>query len=151
MKRRYNFSLWVGFLFVLAGLFSYIPIFAQFPLTRDFPWVNLLLLVAGGGLLAIGLMRSFRQPQLFRGKIFGSILTVLSVAGIGLFLHGVFYHARQIPPSPEAPRVGQKAPDFTLPDQNGNPVTLAGLLAAPLAPGQARASAVLLIFFRGTW
>jgi hypothetical protein len=137
---------------VLVGLFSYIPIFTQFPVTRDFPWANLLLLVAGGGLLALGLARSFRKPQLYRGKIVGSILTLLSVSGVSLFLYGIFYHARLLPPSGAAPRVGQKAPDFTLPDQNGNAVTLAGLLASPLAePGHAQARGVLLIFYRGHW
>jgi peroxiredoxin len=51
-----------------------------------------------------------------------------------------------------APQAGQKAPDFTLPDQNGNAVTLAGLLAPPQGgPGNGRANAVLLIFYRGYW
>ena len=48
--------------------------------------------------------------------------------------------------------VGDKAPDFTLPDQNGKPVTLAELLASPSAgTAGARANGVLLIFYRGYW
>src|SRR5438094_5347539 len=47
MKRRWNFSLWAGFFLVVVGLVSYVPFFALFPVTRDFPWVNLLLFGAG--------------------------------------------------------------------------------------------------------
>src|SRR2546428_3279333 len=151
MKRCWNLSLWAGFLLVVAGVLSYIPIFALFPITRDFPWANLLLFLAGGVLLGRGLLRAFRQPELYRGKILGSILIALSVAVVSLFVFGVFYEFRQVPASAAAPRVGQKAPDFTLPDQNGKPVTLAELLSSPPGAGSARANGVLLIFYRGYW
>ena len=131
---------------------SYVPLFALFPITRDFPWVNLLLLGAGVVLLCGGLKRSFRQPELYRGKIFGSIVAVLSVAGIGMFTFGLFYQARQIPVATGAPGVGQKAPDFTLPHQNGRTVTLASLLSpAKGGAANAKANGVLLIFYRGHW
>ncbi len=152
MKRCWNLSLWAGFLLVVAGVLSYIPIFALFPITRDFPWANLLLFLAGGVLLGRGLLRAFQQPELYRGKILGSILTALSVAVVSLFVFGVFYEFRQVPASAAAPRVGQKAPDFTLPDQNGKPVALAELLSSPPpGAGSARANGVLLIFYRGHW
>lgn len=151
MKRRRNFSLGAGFFLVLAGLVSYIPFFALFPITRDFPWANLLLLAAGGVLLCAGLRRAFRQPELYRGKIFGSILATLSVVGVGLFAYGVFYEARQLPAASAAPRVGQTAPDFSLPDQNGQTVTLTELLSSPAGVPSAKAKAVLLIFYRGHW
>jgi len=124
MKRRWNFSLWTGFLIVLAGLGSYIPFFALFPVTRDFPWANLLLLAIGGVLVCVGLTRAFKQPEVYRGRIFGSILVVLSIAAIGLFGYGLFYEARQIPSATAAPRVGEKAPDFTLPSTAGQKVKL---------------------------
>ena len=152
MKRRWNLLLWAGFLLVLAGLLSYIPLFALFPVTRDFPWANLLLFIAGGVLLSAGLIRAFRQPELYRGKILGPILATLSVAGVSLFAFGIFYQARQLPSSMAASRVGQKAPDFSLPDQNGKLVTLAELLALPpVRTAGARANGVLLIFYRGHW
>jgi len=51
----------------------------------------------------------------------------------------------------ETPIVGQKAPDFTLQDTSGHPVTLAQLLSSPV-PGSAEPpKAVLLIFYRGYW
>ena len=139
-----------GFLLVLAGLLSYVPLFALFPITRDFPWVNLLLLAAGGVLLCAGMRRSFKQPEVYRGKIFGSIMAVLSFAGIGMFAWGLFYQARQIPAAMGAPSLGQTAPDFALPDQNGKTVTLANLLS-PTANGTAKANGALLIFYRGHW
>jgi len=152
MKRHWNVSLWTGFLLVLAGLLTYVPVFALFPITRDFPWVNLLLFLVGGGVLTTGLIRAFKKPEFYRGKVFGPILTTLSVVGISLFIYGIFIHARQLPPSTAAPHVGQKAPPFTLPDQNGKPVSLADLLSSP-PPGTktAKASGVLLIFYRGHW
>ncbi len=42
----------------------------------------------------------------------------------------------------KAPKVGQPAPAFTLPDANGNPVSLAGLLAK---------GPVVITFYRGEW
>jgi len=152
MKRRRNLLLWAGFLFVVVGLVSYVPFFALFPMTRDFPWVNLSLFGVGAVLLGKGLGQAFGQPQLYRGKVFGPILTALSLAGIGFFCYGLLFVARQLPPATAAPRVGQKAPDFTLPDQDGKPVTLAELLksAPPGAPG-GKANGALLIFYRGHW
>ena len=81
MKRRWNFLIWAGFVLVVIGLMSYVPFFALFPITRDFPWVNLLLFGGGAVLLGAGLRRAFKQPELYRGKTLGSLLGALSVAG----------------------------------------------------------------------
>jgi hypothetical protein len=61
--------MWVGFLIVVAGLLSFVPVFAQFPATRDFPWVNLLLFAAGLALLGLGLVRAYRHPDRYRGRV----------------------------------------------------------------------------------
>jgi hypothetical protein len=146
MKRNWNWSLWAGFLFALAGFLSY-TFFVQFPLTRDFPWANFLLFGIGGILLIVGLTRAFGKPKLYRGKVFGTILTILSVLVFALFSYIVFYELKQLPASAEAPRVGQKAPEFTLPDQNDKQVALADLILSPAGkPGGA-----VLIFYRGFW
>ena len=142
MKRCWNWPLWAGFLLALAGLFSY-AVFAQFPITRDFPWANLLLFGAGGILLILGLARAFGRPQLYRGNIFGSILGILSLLAFALFAYGAFYLVRQMPASAGAPRVGEKAPEFTLPDQNGKLVALPDLLSG--------SRGAVLIFYRGHW
>jgi hypothetical protein len=142
MKKSWNWTLWIGFLLVLAGFFSY-PFFVLFPATRDFPWANLLLFGMGGILLVVGLARAFGRPQVYRGKIFGPILAVVSLLASALFGYGAFYLVRQMPVSAGAPRVGEKAPVFTLREQNGKPVALADLLST-------RRGAVL-IFYRGHW
>jgi hypothetical protein len=106
----------------------------------------------GSVLLIARLVRAFGKPKLYRGKIFGSTLTVLSLMIVGFFAYAVFYTLRQLPPSNGAPRIGQKAPDFTLPDQNDKPVSLANLLSAPASGiSTNKPSAVLLIFYRGFW
>ena len=141
MKRNWNWSLWVGFFFVFVGLFSY-TFFAQFPITRDFPWANLLLFAVGGILLVAGLVRAFGRPQLYRGKIAGPILALLSLLIFSFFAYELFYVLRQVPASTSAPRVGEKAPEFVLPDQNGKPIALADLISPKGA---------VLIFYRGHW
>jgi hypothetical protein len=141
-KRSWNWSLWIGFLFALAGFLSY-TFFAQFPVTRDFPWANLFLFAVGGILLVLGLFRAFGKPQAYRGKIFGLILATLGILMFAFFSYVFFYQLRQVPPSTGAPRVGQKAPNFTLPDQDGKDVALGDLIS--------RSKAVALIFYRGFW
>ena len=95
MKRSWNWSLWIEFLFALAGFLSY-TFFAQFPVTRDLRWANLFLFCAGGILLVLGLVRAFGKPKLYRGKIFGPILAVLGVLVFGFFSYLIFYELRQV-------------------------------------------------------
>jgi hypothetical protein len=70
--RQFNWPLYVGFLFVLIAVFSYPAVFVWSPVTRDFPWVNLLLFVValflcgkeyGGDLRATGSVRRFRKSS----------------------------------------------------------------------------------------
>jgi hypothetical protein len=142
MKRKWNWPIWVGFVVTVGGLLSY-GFFAQFPITRDFPWANLLLLGVGAALLISGLFRAFGRPQLYRGKIFGSILTAIALFLFAFFSYEIFYVLRQIPLSAHALRLGEKAPDFMLLDQNEQPVGLGDLLSG--------SRAVVLIFYRGFW
>lgn len=142
MKRNWNWPIWAGLVVAVGGLFSY-EFFVQFPITRDFPWANLLLFGIGGALLIFGLFRAFGRPQLYRGKIFGSIFASIALFLFAFFSYEIFYVLRQVPLSAQAPRVGEKAPEFTLEDQNEKAVALADLLA--------RSKAVALIFYRGFW
>jgi hypothetical protein len=142
MTRKWNWPIWAGFLVAVGGLVSY-TFFARFPITRDFPWANLLLFGIGGALLIVGLFHAFGRPQLYRGKIFGSIFTAIALFLFAFFSYEIFYVLHQVPLSSQAPRVGEKAPEFTLVDPNGKPVALADLLSG--------SKAVVLIFYRGFW
>lgn len=142
MKRRWNWAVWIGFVVAVGGLFSY-QFFAQFPITRDFPWANLSLFGIGLALLIVGLFRAFGRPQVYRGKVFGSIFTAIAVLIFAFFSYEIFYALRQVPASTGAPRVGQKAPDFFLLDQNGTPVGFGDLLS--------NSNGAVLIFYRGFW
>jgi cytochrome oxidase Cu insertion factor (SCO1/SenC/PrrC family) len=90
-----------------------------------------------------GSSHGFQSPAIFHGKIFGSIFTVIALFLFAFFSYEIFYVLRQVPLSAQAPRVGEKAPEFTLVDQNGKPVALADLLSS--------SRAVALIFYRGFW
>ena len=127
---------------VLLAAFSFLFLI-RFPAMRDFPWLNLLLFAAGALLLAAGLRRAFLQPDRYRGKVSGVILSLLSLAIFGLFYYGTFVLTADIPSASSAPRPGATAPDFTLSDATGRPVSLSDLLK--------KNRAVLLIFYRGYW
>jgi hypothetical protein len=143
VKRHWNVSIWAGFGIVLAALLSYIPLFALFPITRDIPWVNYLLLLAGLMLLGAGIRRAFRQPEQYRGKISGAILGVLALLMTGAFCLFILYAGKQLPASAAALHVGQPAPAFTLASADGKQTTLAELLKGHRG--------VILIFYRGYW
>src|SRR5262249_17232107 len=132
MKRKWNWPIWLGFVVVIVGLFSY-EFFAQFPITRDFPLATLLPFSIRSAFVIIGLFHGVGRPQLYRGKIFGSIVVAAALFLIAFFSYEVFYVLRQVPLSAQAPHVGQKAPDFMLVDQNGKPVRLGDLLSGSRA------------------
>jgi hypothetical protein len=149
MKRRWNLSLWLGFLIVLATPFAYLGLFIPIPAIRDFPWPTLVMFGAGLGMTALGLKRAYGEPERYRGKIAGPILAVLGLALTTMFIVDIFFLTKNLPPSSGAPKVGQEAPDFTLPDQDGRPVTLSQLVAA--GAGTAGSAGVVLVFYRGYW
>jgi len=154
MKKRTNWLLWAGFLTALAALLSYPFFFAQFPVTRDVPWANYLLFAVAAVLLIAGLRRGFAQGSVYGGKISGPILGALSLTILAGFSFEVLIASKHLPAAQGAPRVGQKAPDFSLSDSNGKPVSLANLLSSPIggaAGGNQPVRGVLLIFYRGYW
>ncbi|MGH7899061.1 MAG: hypothetical protein ACREQQ_13990 [Candidatus Binatia bacterium] len=150
MTRR-NFLPLAGLLLSAIALVSYPLFFVDFPATRDVPWANWLLFALALVLAGAGIARPFRRPERYRGRILAPILGVLSLAILGFFIHMTEIASRQLPAAADAPRVGERAPDFTLPDVQERPVRLAEMLAPQATASGASGSWVLLIFYRGYW
>jgi Na+/proline symporter len=150
-SRKRSWHVWIGFLLCVIGFLSYPFFFAMYPITRDVPWMNFLILAGGLAFVASGLWRVFGRFQEYKGKVAGSILGVLSFAVAGLFCFGIFYATKQIPKSAGAPKAGDKAPEFLLTDVNHRQESLATLFATPLPATQKPPKGVFLVFYRGYW
>jgi hypothetical protein len=152
IQRQRNVPLWLGTVLILLTVVSTVPQFYGLKFAPGIlPWLGLLLPAAAVFCFVVGVSRAFKQPQIYRGKTLGSILSFLAI----MFFAGsvwLYTHARDLPKSASAPKVGQKAPDFTLKDTTGQPVTLAQMLSIPIDSASGKApKAVLLIFYRGYW
>ena len=147
--KKFNWQLWAGFVLTLFSFLSYPFLFIDYPLLRDFPWLNLILFAGALGLLIFGLRRAFRPGRKAIPKISAVVVATLGVLIIAFFIFIAFIEARRLPASAGAPQVGQKAPDFTVTDVNNKPVALADLLGQPV--NNKPPKGVLLIFYRGYW
>lgn len=149
MKRRFPRTLWFGLALIVAAPILYLALFIRFPATRDTPWPTLAMFGLGLGLLIHALRHAYWESAAYRGKVLTPVALTFGLAMTGLFCWTLLVEARNIPAALGAPRPGQMAPDFTLPDENGQPVSLAGLLAAPDAANES--NGVVLVFYRGYW
>ena len=147
--RSFNWQVWAGLLLSLTAFLSYFFVFVRFPVTRDFPWVNLLLFIGAAALLLVGLRRAFAPERRLGSKLSGLVAATLSLAIFGFFVFSTFIMARWLPAAKGSPQVGQKAPEFSLSDSEGRTVTLTELLQTPIN-GKAP-KGVLLVFYRGYW
>ena len=161
VERRRNWAPWLALLFVLVAIGLNAATFVV-PGTPVILWLGLLAGLAAVAYSVVGLRRAFGRSQLFGGKISSSVFGVLALLVCGLLVFA-WFQARALPPSAGAPHVGQKVPDFTLANTQGNKVSLAQLLghdnpatlaavgASDASTGSAPPKAVLLIFYRGYW
>ena len=147
--KRFNWQIWAGFLLTIFSFLSYPFIFVDYPILRDFPWLNLILFAIALVLLFVGVRRAFQPGRRLISKILAPAVALLSLLVIALFIFGTFIEARRLPASAGAPQVGQKAPEFSLADTNNRPVALADLLTQQV--NNKPPKGVLLIFYRGYW
>jgi len=142
---------WLGTVFMVLGVLCTIPPAYRFAPAGLLNWISLLAPVVAVACFVVALRRAFAQPAIYRGKVTASVLgsfALLVLAG-AVFL---FVHARDIPPSSSAPRVGQKAPEFVLANTSGQNISLNQLLSLPIDSSTGKPpKAVLLIFYRGYW
>jgi len=142
--------LWIGFAFALGAMLCNAIFFLSPPGQHFIPWLSLLLAAVALVFLAGGQRAVFRRAQTLRGKIFSSILTVVALLLVGVTIFSSV-SARALPNATGTPKIGNKAPDFTLADTGGRPISLDQLFA-PLADDRnLPPKAVLLIFYRGYW
>lgn len=123
-------------LLAATGTLVAAPLYAillDLPLIRSTGWPLFLLAGVGAAAGAVYARRDDRSWVRLGGAA--------NVALLGLAAAWFFWHAALPAPDPRA-RTLTEAPDFTLPDQDGQPVSLSSLYAD---------GPVLLVFFRGSW
>jgi hypothetical protein len=149
--RSWNWRLWIGFALSLVAAAVCIKFFL---VIRAVFWLSLGLFLVAAALLSSGLKLAFKQPQSYRGKVAGPILTALSVGILALFGLGTYLVSKSFPNALNAPKVGEQAPAFKLVDANNHEVSLAQLVSTPIADassGSRPTKGVLLVFYRGYW
>lgn len=113
----------------LAGYF----VFLRVPAVRNHPELYLVAFALGVSIAGAASWRDARWPN----------LAALALSALLLVLGGYFnFVLTRVPATPTALKVGEPAPDFTLPDATGAPVTLAAFRER---------SPVVLVFYRGYW
>lgn len=148
--KAWNWRLWVGFVICFIAPFGYFSLFDRVPFAF---WISVVDFAIGIALLVGGLRRAFATPESYRGKVAGPILATLSLLVIGLFSFGTYKMHQAYPAARNAPRIGDKAPAFSLLDSNSRPVALASLLSQS-SQSSSQTSAqrgILLVFYRGYW
>jgi hypothetical protein len=149
--KLWNWRPYAGLGLSLVAFVGYVVLVNE---TRAVFWPALLLFVAAAVLLFSGLKRRSREPELYRGKIASYVFTIVSLLILGLFGFVAYQVSRAFPEAKNAPRIGQRAPEFSLVDANGQNFTLAQLLSGSItnSGGAARAAkGVLVVFYRGYW
>lgn len=149
--KLWNWQPWAGFGLSIGGLAGYVLLVNE---TRAVFWPALLLFAVAALLLFSGLKGRSRESELHGGKIAGYVLTSLSVLILGLFGFLVYEVSKVFPEAKNSPQIGQRAPQFSLVDANGENFTLAQLLSTPITNSGSAARAtkgVLVVFYRGYW
>lgn len=137
-----NLAVWIGPVVVLAGALTYFMFFARFPALRDFPWVNLPIVVFGLLISAHGVRRAFAGGgRSLLARAFAGSAFLASLAVSLLFCAYVFFLSYQLPETDGVVQVAHAVPEFSLSDQNGETIKLSSLLGRK----------VVLTFYRGHW
>ena len=132
-------GLGVGVAFI--GVTSYFLYFAYMPNLRDFPWVNLPLVLLGLGLTIIGFKNALHVSHGRVAKLVSGVLLLLTLGLAGLFCTYVFYLSYQLPDDDGVVSVGDPVPEFSLLNQAGE------IIQPSLFSGKR----VVVSFYRGDW
>jgi hypothetical protein len=118
----------------LAAVPAY-ALLLRVPLVRNHPEAYVVAFAAAAALAVLALARG-------RGRRWPAWIALGVSTGL-LLLGGWFnFVVARVPATAPAVRVGESAPDFTLPDADGRPVSLAAYRGR---------KPVVLVFYRGAW
>lgn len=134
-------GLWFGPLLTFAGMVSYFEYFVRFPVLRDFPWVNLPLVLAGLASALVGLWVAFRRPARLWVRLAGVLAVAFAGLVGGFFLTYVFALSYDLPEVGPSDRLMIRSPEFALSDHTGSLHRLSDY----------RGRKVVLVFYRGHW
>jgi len=148
-KPRRNTAPWWGLLLATCAIGCNAGFFVSIPWQGAIAWLSLLFAAMALVFVAVGLWRAYGQAHVYGGKVLSVVLAVIALLPAGLSVFG-FVETRRLPSAAAAPQVGQRVPDFSLPDTSGKVVSLDQLFAPASSESQAP-KAVLLIFYRGYW
>ena len=119
-------------LICLGAIGGYVALL-KIPTVRNHPEAYLIAFAFATVIAAVATWRAAHWPN----------VAALALSAVLLVLGGYFnFVLARVPDTPAAVRVGEPAPDFTLPDAAGAPVSLASFR------GQ---TPVVLVFYRGYW
>ena len=113
----------------IAGYFAFLRV----PTVRNHPALYLVAFALATVIAAAASWRAARWPN----------LVALALSAVLLVLGGYFnFVLARVPATATALKVGEPAPDFTLPDATGTPISLASFRDR---------TPVVLVFYRGYW
>jgi len=128
---RYGPAL-LSILVSLGAIAGYVA-FLRVPTVRNHPELYLVAFALATLIAAAASWRAARWPN----------LVALALSAVLLVLGGYFnFVLARVPATATALKVGEPAPDFTLPDATGAPVSLASFRDR---------TPVVLVFYRGYW
>jgi hypothetical protein len=124
----------LGAVVAIGAIAAYVAFF-RFAIVRNHPEIYVIGFAVAAALAALAMVRA-------RGRRWPAWLA-LGFTGL-LLAGGAWFNfvAARVPDTPTALRVGERPPDFILPDAAGRPVALADYR------GQ---KPVVLVFYRGHW
>ena len=135
--RKKNHAAWLGPLIAIPGFLSYYTVFYMYPVLRDFPWLNLLIL---GGAVALS-VAAVRRATPGWGR-FGSIAGLFVSAGLlTLLSFYCFVLSYGVPDPNRVVADGTRLPPITLASWDGTQIDVAA----------ASRDTLILVFYRGHW
>ena len=132
---------WIGPAVAFLGVVTYFMWFARYPALRDFPWLNLPLVLLGLALSFLGVVAVFRAGRPWSRKLAAGSGLVLASALATLFVGYVFFLSSMIPEPRRDTLEMAAAPSAALTDAGGAVVDLADY----------RGRRIVLVFYRGYW